>query len=102
MTPDDWQAVDLMCSALRSRCAEVLCVTCGGRVPIAFDVRREGEARHSGPSLAEASGHGFRVVALRHERFCSFRCGMIFVQARLRRDGPHARIAAFGFRGGRR
>ncbi len=96
MTESEFAEVDALCGELRKRCVRVTCVTCGGWVPVVFDVRRQGSEAYRGPSLAEASSDRFRVVALRHERFCSFRCGMLFVQRRLRRDGPRARLAAAG------
>ena len=97
LTESEYAEVDALCAALRKRCVRVSCVTCGGWVPVAFDVRRQGAEPHSGPCLAEASSERFRVVALRHERFCCFRCGMLFVQGMIRRDGPRARLAAAGF-----
>ncbi len=101
MTPDAWSAVDAMRAAIARRCARVTCVTCGRRVPIVWDIRRESDAEPAGPRLGAAVGAGLRVTALRHARFCSIRCDMLFVQARLRRDGPEARLAVDAVSGSR-
>lgn len=97
MTPEGWAAVDAMRLALRRRCARVTCLTCGGPVPVVWDIRREGDPEPSGPRLGSAVGAGLRVTAVRHARFCSMRCDLIFVQHRLRRDGPEARLAVGAF-----
>lgn len=94
LSPEQWAKVDLMKAAIekgiRSRHT---CISCGRRAPIVWRVEPKSRPEAPGPNIGKAEDDDIRVTALKQARFCSLRCDMLFVQSRLRRDGPEARIA---------
>lgn len=93
MDPARWAAADAMREALAKGIRRVACPTCGRPVGVVWRIEDAAAAPMPGPVLGQAEGDGLRVVAVRHGRFCSLRCDLVFLQERLRRDGPEARIA---------
>lgn len=91
LSPESWTKVDLMREALANGIARHECPSCGRVAPIKWLVQRAPSPPPPGPFLAKAEDLEVRVVALRHERFCSLLCHLRFMASSLRRDGPGAR-----------